>query len=111
MSKIKVYIASPYTIGDKETNVRRQIDAWKQLKDLGFCPYAPLLNHYIDLVHKYPEQVWYDYDLEWLEACDVVLRLDGESKGADMEELFAQSNLIPVYHSIDELVKNAKPEW
>lgn len=41
--------------------------------------------------------------LQWVESCDCLLRLDGESKGADIEVSRAKELKIPVFYSIDEL--------
>jgi len=38
MKKIKVYIASPYSIGDKEQNVLNSLEFADLLWDLGFVP-------------------------------------------------------------------------
>lgn len=38
-----------------------------------------------------------------LEHCDAVLRLPGESKGADSDVAIARRRGIPVYHSLDEI--------
>ena len=37
--------------------------------------------------------------------CDAVLRLPGESKGADNEVRVAKANKIPVFYSIDALTQ------
>ena len=37
-TKIKVYIASPYTLGDVAVNVKNQIDAANELLELGYLP-------------------------------------------------------------------------
>lgn len=100
---IKVYIASPYTIGDPEINVRRQIDAAQELMNAGFAPYAPLLNHFHHLI--YPRQDWIEFDLLWLKICDCVLRLEGKSKGADIECDYARKNYNPVFFNIVEIEK------
>jgi len=47
---------------------------------------------------------WLDCDLPWVEVCDAVLRLPGESAGADRECNHARSKDIPVYDSVDELL-------
>lgn len=104
---IKVYIASPYTKGDIAVNVKRQIDAVDQLMNLGFAPFAPLYSHFQHIVHPRPYQDWLAVDLEWVEVCDCVLRLDGESAGADAEVAKAQSLSIPVFYSIEELLKKS----
>jgi hypothetical protein len=48
----RIYIASPFTIGNPDTNVRRQIDAGEELINAGFYPYLPLLSHYQHLLRR-----------------------------------------------------------
>jgi hypothetical protein len=105
MKKQKVYIASPYSIGDKEENVRVQMECGLQLLDLGFTPYVPLVTHYMELISPRDYNVWLDNCLEWLVVCDIVLRLPGESIGADIEVAYAEQHKIPVVYSIEELKK------
>ncbi|MEH3032782.1 MAG: DUF4406 domain-containing protein [Aeromicrobium erythreum] len=38
-----------------------------------------------------------------LQHCDAVLRLPGESRGADQDVAIAQERGIPVYHRLDEV--------
>lgn len=101
----KVYIASPYTKGDIAVNVKTQIDCADILISLGFAPFVPLLAHFQHLIHPRPYNDWVLLDLEWVSSCDALLRLPGESKGADREVLVAKSLNIPVYYSIEELEK------
>lgn len=103
--KLKVYIASPYTKGDVAVNVKRQLDCFNQLVDLGFAPFAPLWSHFQHLVHPRPYQDWLDLDLLWIDVMDVVLRLDGESLGADNEVKHATSKNIPVVYTIEQLIQ------
>jgi hypothetical protein len=105
MDKIKVYIASPYTKGDTAINVKRQLDCVDELMTLGYAPFAPLYSHFQHMAHPRPYTDWVEIDLIWVEACDVVLRLEGESSGADGEVAYAQKNNIPVVYSIEELQK------
>lgn len=102
---IKVYIASPYTIGDVAVNVKLQMDTMDQLMTLGFVPYAPLFTHFQHMVHPRPVQDWLNLDNAWLRECDCLLRLGGESSGADDEVKLASSMGMPVFMSIDELIK------
>jgi len=101
---IKVYIASPYTIGDVAVNVKTQIDCANELMNLGFAPFVPLYSHFQHMVHPRPYQDWIKLDNEWVLACDAVLRLEGQSSGADGEVKLAKENNIPVFYSIDQLV-------
>jgi len=101
----KVYIASPYTVGDQVQNVHRQMDAGSILMDKGYTPFIPLLAHFQHMVHPKSETTWLEWDLEWLKTCDLIVRfrpLDKEGKempssGADLEELTAIDNHMPVY--------------
>lgn len=100
---IKVYIASPYTLGDVAVNVKTQIDVADELISRGFSPFVPLLFHFQHMVHPRPYTDWISMDLDWVEVCDVVLRLPGESEGADNEVKHAIEQNIPVYYSLEEL--------
>lgn len=98
-----VYIASPYTKGDVALNVKRQIDCADELIGLGFAPYPPLYSHFQHLVHPRPYETWVALDKEWVLRCDALLRLPGESKGADEEVELALKNNIPVFYNITSL--------
>lgn len=100
-----VYIASPYRIGNKARNVKRQEIAALRLGDLGYVPVWPLCNHYIDRHHRRPETYWLSQDLKVLRGCNALLRLSGKSAGADMEVAFAHRHRIPVFYSVRELRK------
>lgn len=102
--KIKVYIASPYTIGDQAHNVRRQMDCFDELLKLGFVPFAPLFTHFQHLVHPADYEAWMNWDFEWVKCCDALLRLSGASPGADREVELAQTEGIPVFYSIEDMV-------
>ena len=49
------------------------------------------------------EQVMYPTAERLLQHCDAVLRLPGESKGADQDVAIANSRGIPVYHALAEV--------
>ncbi len=100
---IKVYIASPYTLGDVAVNVKRQIDVADQLMNLGFAPFAPLYSHFQHMVHPRPYQDWIKIDLEWVKSCDCILRLEGDSSGADGEVEYAKQLGLPVFYDIKVL--------
>lgn len=104
--KRKVYIASPYTKGDIAINVKAQLDCVDELMNFGFAPFAPLYSHFQHMAHPRPYQDWIEIDKIWVLACDCILRLPGESTGADGEVQLAKENNIPVYYSIEELLKN-----
>ena len=103
-----VYIASPYTKGDTAINVKRQLDCAAQLMDLGFCPIVPLLTHFQHIHKPRTYNDWLKIDFEKLRRCDVVLRLHGESKGADAEVQHALTLGIPVVYSVSGLLRRSE---
>jgi len=102
--KKKVYIASPYSHGDVGKNVKLQMDTAIILIDNGYVPFVPLLNHFLHMANPRKEEVWMDYDMEWLNSCDILLRLPGKSPGADAEVRAARLRAMPVYHSLYSLM-------
>lgn len=65
-------------------------------------PIAPLLSHFIDICYPLPYEHWIEIDLALIKA---VLRIPGPSKGADLEVKTALECGIPVFYSLDELLK------
>lgn len=102
---IKVYIASPYTLGDLAVNVKRQMDVAHILIEEGFAPFVPLYSHFQHMAHPQPYSTWIKLDLEWVESCDCLLRLEGESEGADGEVRYAKELGIKIFYSVDELIQ------
>jgi hypothetical protein len=98
-----VYIAGPYTKGDVAVNVKNAVMMGNNLRALGFTPFIPHLTHFWHLIISHDVDYWYKYDMEWLEKCDAVFRLSGESKGADAEEARARELGIPVFTSVTKL--------
>lgn len=105
---ITVYIASPYTKGNPLENVNKSFDVALELIKLGYAPYPPLYSHYLEERDPQPYETWMTLDKEWVSRCDCLLRLPGESSGADAEVELATKIGIPVFYTIGELMK-AKP--
>lgn len=108
MNGKSVYIACPYSIGNQEEHVTNSIVTSHILADLGFIPFNPLLVHYWHIMYERSYEYWCDYTMYWLLKCNMVLRLPGESKGADAEVEMAIKMNIPVYYNIPTLLKNEK---
>ena len=106
---VVVYISSPYTIGDVAMNVRRQLEMSDRLMTLGYCPVAPLLTHFQHLCFPRPYEDWMRVDLEMISRCDALLRMEGESVGADREAAHALSIGIPVVYSVESLTNQFTP--
>ena len=107
MKKFTVYIASPYTKpeGKQLENTLKSFDIFNELVKLDFIPYAPLTSHFIHECYPQDYKFWLEYDLIWLKKCDFILRLPGESEGADKEVKFAIENKIDVFYTIDDIIK------
>lgn len=100
-----VYIAGPYS-SDPVSGTRAAIKAGMAVYETGLA--AVLIPHttmLVDLLLPHDVEFWYAYDLDQLEHCQAVLRLDGPSTGADAEVAFAKANEIPVYRLLDELIQ------
>ena len=92
-----VYIAGPYTYPDPVINTRSAIDAWEVLVNAGYTPVVPHLTLFAHFVYPHDPNFWYEYDLRLLDRCDVLLRLPGESWGADQEVKYANELGLPVF--------------
>lgn len=102
----RVYVSGPLSSsGDREQNVRRAMQAGLDLINAGFAPLVPHLTHFMDGTDSLGHDTWLDVDLQWVRAADAVLRLPGESKGADIEVWHANDVSIPVYHSVVALIQ------
>jgi hypothetical protein len=122
----RVYIAGPISKGDLAANIRRAETAFFALLRAGFAPLCPHWSVYstgpirgrtgatdpgcIYAVasaqggDNCDHADWLRADLPWVEVADAVLRLPGESSGADVEVRHAERRGIPVYESLAELV-------
>lgn len=103
----RVYIAGPISNGhaakprDIYANVRRACEYYEALIQHGFTPFCPHLSYFAWLDFK--EDVhwprWIELDLDFIDTCDVLLRIPGASKGADMEVKYAEEKNIPVIYT------------
>ena len=92
-----IYVAGPYTSGDPVINTRKAIEAGDLLRGMGFVPFIPHLSMFWQFLKPHDTAVWYEYDNAWIERCDGLIRLPGESKGADAEVKMALELGMPVF--------------
>ncbi len=127
-----VYIAGPIRKGDLGDNIANAFEAFYALKNAGYSPICPHLSCFLDTPRNVRTSLFYDgtgkafatvpgvtFD-EWMEIdlsivakCDAVLRLDGESEGADRECDFAFDCRINIifqsdFKSISDAVKGIR---
>lgn len=97
---MRVYIAGPYTKGDPVLNVRAAVAAADAVLAEGHVPFVPHVNHLWHTISPKRWETWLSIDLAWLDCCDALIRLPGESTGADLEVTEASKLGIPVYFSV-----------
>lgn len=102
---MKVYIAGPLnSSGNVAVNIRNVLAAAEALVAKGHLPFVPHLNHFWHLVQPHPDEFWMAWDLAWLEVCDAILRLPGQSYNADTEVDHARRHNIPVFQRIEDIL-------
>jgi hypothetical protein len=119
MRRKRVYIAGPISKGDLGENVNRATDAFWELLGLGFAPLCPHWSVYAGgcfasvgrlvaeaeaLPRGSCHADWIGADLPWVEVADALLRLPGESAGADAEVAHAKRSGVPVFNSVNGLI-------
>jgi hypothetical protein len=102
----KIYIAGPYSNGNRDENVHNAYEVANQLADLNFAPFVPHATHYWDLKFPRSYEYWIELDLVFLKCCDALFRMPGYSPGADREVEFAKKNGLPVFEDINNLHKH-----
>ena len=92
---MRVYVAGPYTNGNRKTNILKARQIGDLLRVRGFAPFVPHL--FYDAWGKESADlpgnpVWTEswaavmqQCLQWVEACIALVRIPGESKGSDLE--------------------------
>lgn len=109
--RTRVYIAGPISKGVLQDNIDRARDAAMALLRAGYSPMCPHLTCFMGgntpevLPAGTKHEDWYATDLPWVAVSQAVLRLPGESVGADLETKLADELRIPVYHDIEELMR------
>ena len=110
MARTKVYIAGPLSRGDRITNLAQGLQAYRTLMLHGFAPFCP---HFSCLMPWFMDSVthrdWLDADLPWVAASDAILRLPGDSVGADEEVEHARSLGLPIFYDINDLLEELSP--
>lgn len=97
----RVYLSGPITMGNRAHNYYQAAEAQRLLMQAGYAVLNPMLS----MMHPDGNNIswddWIASDLPWVEVSDVVVRLPGESKGAEAEVTHAEKFGIPVVAAID----------
>jgi hypothetical protein len=112
-----ILIAGPYRSGTSDDPVR-MAENLERLEQAAWpifrAGHIPMIGEWVALpvlrsagadgpLDPLAEQVMYPTAERLLQHCDGVLRLPGESRGADQDVAIAQARGIPVYHQLDEI--------
>lgn len=106
---MRIFISGPYTKGDVAENVRNAIHAGDYVANLGHVPFIPHLTHFWHLLIPHKYEFWMQQDETWLNCCDAILRISGESAGADREVAKAIESGMIVYYSVFDIPR-ARPK-
>ena len=101
----RVYISGPITKGDRNWNYYQACDMEAELMRRGFAPLNPMQTMVLPFAWdgEFEHEQWLARDFAWIEVADAILRLPGESVGADAECQFAKDRGIPVFDTIIEI--------
>lgn len=123
----RVYIAGPISKGCLVANVNQATEAFIALAKAGFAPLCPHWSVYskpasysdspfggktdrawCEATAMGSDQMthadWMGVDLPWVSVAEAVLRLPGESTGADQEVACAKDHGVPVFDTVAELL-------
>jgi hypothetical protein len=102
---IHVYIAGPIS-KDPLMGTRAAVLEAHALEALGgFACFVPQLSILAEMIAPRSWAQWMEADRPWLAKCDALLRLPGESKGANQEIAEAGKLGIPVFYSRSDLLQ------
>jgi hypothetical protein len=96
-----VYVAGPIT-GNPFGCVRESMHAFTRLLDLGCTPFMPQWSVIGEMCHPLHYETWLDYDFDIIRHCSALVRLRGESPGADREVEHATALGLPVFHGVGD---------
>ena len=98
-----IYVSGPYSLGDVSKNIRRACLAGDAILRKGHIPFIPHLSHLWHLISPKTWEEWLRIDTALIGLCDALLRLPGESKGADLEVAEAKKLCMFIYYAVEEI--------
>lgn len=106
-----LYVAGPYRKPDPVANTNAVCRVAMQIYErTEWCPFVPHTSIVLHMVSPREDQYWLDYDIEILRNCDAIVRLPGESPGADAEIAEAERLGIRIL-GLHEIPTEALAEW
>lgn len=102
--KVKCFISGPYSQGNINENVRNAMMTFDRLVDAGLAPFIPHLYHYQDIMSPRDYNTWLSLTIEWINVCNCLIRLPGDSAGADLEVEIAKQHGLRIYHHLHDCI-------
>lgn len=102
---MKVYVAGPFTQGERYQNIIAACRAADLLAEAGYYPFVPhTMFSTWEVVTPHDYGFWMSMCLHWVTQCDVIVVLPGYSPGAETEVAVALANGIPVYYGVEDFL-------
>lgn len=103
----RVYVAGPVGANDpgRIHRVRAAIWAGEQVSSLGMSPFVPHFFHFWDERHPHEYEFWMQHCFVWLEQCESLFLIPGDSPGAAREVAWMVGQGRPVFTDLDELAR------
>ena len=94
--KKMIYLAGPISKPNPMHNVHSAVPIASQLMRIGLTPLVPHLSVLHDMIDPVDYEDWLSYDFRVIANCGLLVRIPGESAGADREVDEANRIGVPV---------------
>jgi len=102
-----IYIAGPMT-ADPYGCVREAIAVGLAFSEEGCVPYLPQLSALHDMISPRSYEDWLGHDLAMIDHCNGLVRLPGDSPGADREVAHAHKRGLGILHFSEQMMALAR---
>ena len=109
-SKPLVYVAGPISSNPWRC-LGEALICWKPMREAGAIPFFPQFGIVHAMIEETDYQEHFDYGIDMMLKCDLVVRMPGKSPGADAEEGEAKAHGIPVIHLTYDDLKWMSDGW
>ena len=109
--RTRVYLSHPITgSGDARQNMKQIARLGMELRRRGYAPFVPSAGPSSIMGRGMSHEAWMECDLPYVLVADALVRMPGESPGADAEVAYAESLGIPVYYGVEALYEAESPQ-
>jgi len=106
-----LYIAGPYTRPDPVINTNAACRVGTIVfEETPWIPHVPHITLLWHAITPRPIEFWYELDMAHMSRCDALVRLPGDSSGADKEYMFALNLGLQIVE-FGDLPKEAQKVW